>query len=317
MNLISKPMDRDISCINLRAIINYVSNKLGKGSVDSLLAGLIGNKEFLIEDKYEPGKIVPVTLDHLRDPDYWVSNDFSIRVFQKAANMLPGQRPLYRAGIEAVMDQFSLKRTAILAKILPVQVALSRVAKENRKYNRTKTVKMVHRGRGRAVFELQYRPEVKVSKNICEWNLGIYMGYGIIAGGKNVRVMETSCATEGGRICIFEILWDYIAFWKRIKGFFLYLLEKDFFNAYERERLDKEDLVFNLEQKIEQRTMALKESEEKFKSLALSLEKQVEQRTKELKRRLDELEKFYKTTVGRELKMAELKKEIKRLKNKN
>jgi len=310
-------MDRDISCINLRAIINHVSNKLGKGSVDSLLAGFVGNKEFLIEDKYEPGKIVPVTLSHLRDPDYWVSNDFSIKVFQKAARMLPGQRPLYRAGIEAVMDQFSLKRISILAKILPVQLVLARAQKENRKYNRTKTVKIVHQDRGRAVFELHYRSGVKVVKDICEWNLGIYMGYGIVAGGKNVRVIETGCAVEGGRVCTFEILWDYIAFWKRIKGLFLYVLEKDFFNAYERERLDKEDLVFNLEQKIEQRTKALKESEEKFKNLALNLEKQIGQRTNELKQRLDELEKFYKITVGRELKMAELKKEIKRLKNKN
>ncbi len=34
----------------------------------------------------------------------------------------------------------------------------------------------------------------------------------------------------------------------------------------------------------------------------------------ELKKKIDELEKFYNVTVGREVKMAELKSEIKQLK---
>jgi len=50
------------------------------------------------------------------------------------------------------------------------------------------------------------------------------------------------------------------------------------------------------------------------KALQENLEKKVEERTKELQRRVEELEKFHKLTVGRELKMIELKKEIKKLK---
>jgi PAS domain S-box-containing protein len=51
-----------------------------------------------------------------------------------------------------------------------------------------------------------------------------------------------------------------------------------------------------------------------LKKLQEGLEKKVEERTKELKRRIAELEKFHKFAVGRELKMAELKKEIEKLK---
>jgi C4-dicarboxylate-specific signal transduction histidine kinase len=43
------------------------------------------------------------------------------------------------------------------------------------------------------------------------------------------------------------------------------------------------------------------------------LEKKVKERTKELQERIDELEKFHKLTVGRELKMVELKEEVERL----
>ena len=43
------------------------------------------------------------------------------------------------------------------------------------------------------------------------------------------------------------------------------------------------------------------------------LEQRVQERTKELQKKVEELEKIHRLTVGRELKMIELKKEIKRL----
>lgn len=64
-----------------------------------------------------------------------------------------------------------------------------------------------------------------------------------------------------------------------------------------------------LEIKVKARTRELKE-------MADNLEREVEQRTKELQRRLKELEKFHKLTVGREIRMVELKKEIKDLEEK-
>jgi len=50
-----------------------------------------------------------------------------------------------------------------------------------------------------------------------------------------------------------------------------------------------------------------------IKKFQESLEEQVKERTKELQDKIRELEKFQKITVGRELKMIELKKEIERL----
>jgi len=58
-----------------------------------------------------------------------------------------------------------------------------------------------------------------------------------------------------------------------------------------------------LEIKVGARTKELKE-------LAESLEEKVERRTKQLSQRVDELERFHRLTVGRELKMVELKKEL-------
>jgi len=79
--------------------------------------------------------------------------------------------------------------------------------------------------------------------------------------------------------------------------------------------------------RVTQKEIKRKEEAERLakelKHLSETLEDRVKQRTQELeksyfeiKKRKDELEEFYNITVGRELKMVELKKEIKELKEK-
>ncbi len=84
---------------------------------------------------------------------------------------------------------------------------------------------------------------------------------------------------------------------KNLQEYFLNLLNSQ--DYIEEERM-------TLEIKVAARTKELKE-------LALSLEENVKTRTKELQEKIDELEKFQKLIIGRELKMVELKSEIKRL----
>jgi len=64
-----------------------------------------------------------------------------------------------------------------------------------------------------------------------------------------------------------------------------------------------------LEVRVRARTKELKE-------LAESLEKKVEKRTEELQEKMEELQKFNKLSIGREIKMVELKDEIEYLKEK-
>lgn len=70
-----------------------------------------------------------------------------------------------------------------------------------------------------------------------------------------------------------------------------------------------EEAKTTLEIKVRARTKELEE-------LAKGLDEQVKERTKKLEERVNELERFRKLTVGRELKMVELKEEIKGLKEK-
>lgn len=70
---------------------------------------------------------------------------------------------------------------------------------------------------------------------------------------------------------------------------------------------DIEDIRDSLKIRIKAKTKELKDAN-------FDLEEKVQKRTKELNKRVEELEKFQKITVGREIKMAELKEEIRKLK---
>lgn len=82
---------------------------------------------------------------------------------------------------------------------------------------------------------------------------------------------------------------------------------KTFQERIKKAEIELKSVNLGLEDKIKERTKELNE-------LKNSLEKTVAERTGELQIKLAELEKFKKLTIGRELKMIELKKEIEELK---
>ena len=94
-----------------------------------------------------------------------------------------------------------------------------------------------------------------------------------------------------------------------VLGFVTQRLQKHHSNALEVQD-DVEMANASLEIKIRART-------EELRNLTVSLEDQVKERTKELNTKIRELEAFNKIAIGRELKMVELKDEIKKLKEEN
>jgi len=92
-------------------------------------------------------------------------------------------------------------------------------------------------------------------------------------------------------------------------SFPLVLRTKRIFSELLKTKKELEESKTILEIKVRARTKELEE-------LTKKLDEQVRNRTKELQEKVEELEKFQKLTVGRELKMIELKEENKKLKEK-
>jgi len=81
-----------------------------------------------------------------------------------------------------------------------------------------------------------------------------------------------------------------------------------------RIKMKRMDEIGDLASGLNEMTGKLKEKTEALREEKANLEMKVRQRTNELQEKVNEFEKLHKITIGRELKMIELKEEIKKLK---
>jgi C4-dicarboxylate-specific signal transduction histidine kinase len=95
-------------------------------------------------------------------------------------------------------------------------------------------------------------------------------------------------------------------------GFTLRELSLSFCKFYEIEEEEKTVLEIRLAAK----TWHLKEERERLKEEVKKRTQKLFETSEKLKERVKELEKFYKLTIGRELKIKELKRKIKELEEK-
>jgi len=101
----------------------------------------------------------------------------------------------------------------------------------------------------------------------------------------------------------------------------------NFWNMFRKQTQELEKLNDELEKRVTERTQEIEEAKtsleikikartKELEEITQGLEDKVKQRTQELQEKVNELERFQALTVGRELKMVELKKKIKELEEK-
>ena len=242
-------MDRDICCQNFKGMIAYIRNHYGDQGVRDLLEGLTDNPQFLIRDKLDPSVVHPVRETHLTDPAYWVSNEFSLALFENVHKVVRSPNPLIEVGVGAVRESLS-KRTLFAARLLGPIATARQVAKINARFNKTKDVKLIDLSDGAMSFELRYRPGFRVTKNVCHWNLGIYTEIGRLTGVTNVVAKETHCVVDGDDYCVFRITWDPSPWYRRlIRGItnrFIRWMVRDLIEEYETTVHDRDQLIDRL-----------------------------------------------------------------------
>jgi signal transduction histidine kinase len=281
------PMPKEICCKNWAQLFSFIENTpnlpsglSGRTAVEKFLDGLIDNPEFLISSPDELGLDYPVKEKHLRDNRYWHSNDFSLKLFENAAKVIGGYRPLFKAGIIAgyrmihemqpkyfqFFRLFSINRLFIL--VTPLNVKL----------NKTKEPKILENRKGFARIKFNYKNEYKdkVSKHVCDWNTGIYTGMGKFTGAYDLKVRETECVVEGCEDCILELNWTHHNIFRRFIIFCHSIIDPGYIAERDLDNLFLNYMLLTQEGIIETRTEELKHTQAKlFEAEKRSLEHRI------------------------------------------
>ncbi len=242
-------MARDICCQNFKGLIAFIRNHYGEEGVNTLLEGLVNNPHFLVGDKFDPSIQNAIRQIHMTDSAYWVSNDFSIALFENVKKIIKTPNPLVTAGIGAVRE--SLSRRALFVARFMTPIAISRQAtKINARFNNTKDVLLSESADSSVTFELRYRPGFRVTKNVCHWNLGIYQEIARMTGAANVRAEEVRCVLDGDDHCAIKLSWDrsnwFKSFFKGIAKRVIQWTFSELVEEYESTVQERDHLIENL-----------------------------------------------------------------------
>ncbi|MEE8430934.1 MAG: PAS domain S-box protein [Candidatus Desulfatibia sp.] len=239
-------MDKDVNCSNFRGLLSHMRKHFGDDGVRQIIDGLVDNDKYLVTDKDNPSKLVRLQDYHLIDPAYWVSNEFSLALFAKAKKAVNGSNHLIKAGEKAVTEHLS-KSVLFASRVFSTKFICRQATKLNARFNRTKEVKLTDLTSNSAKFELNYYPNFRITKDICNWNLGVYTGIAKMTAVEDVKCEETQCVVDGADRCIFLLTWKKgPSFLKRLLRWILKTISKDLLADYTIAVKDRDQLIDNL-----------------------------------------------------------------------
>lgn len=201
-------MEQHNSCVNTKAIIDYMASR--QSPIQELLVGL---------EEDLTGIKDPVAF--LTDPHNWVSADVCRAMYANARRLTGNPLVAYHIGFESVLN----KRLGYIQEILVRAIgsprgAVRRVKAINDKFNRTKTVELVKESHSAAIIRLHWDQALKLNKDFCLMNQGVYSAMFTVWGLPPGKVVETRCQFDGHQFCEFELNWVNPSWMGRLKLLF-------------------------------------------------------------------------------------------------
>jgi len=191
-------MEKEVNCINSLAILNYVK-KYNDGDCSPLLKDL--NPE--IDSLSDPESF-------LRDPNNWISCAVTIKLLERARFILNDKIAAYKIAKFAVESSSLGYIQKIFVKAFwSSRRGFKNVQEINDKFNRSKKVELVEIKRNGAIIRLHWDSKMKLSKDLCFFNQGIYTFLPTIWLGKPIKLDEKCCYFEGAPYCEYHIKWQF------------------------------------------------------------------------------------------------------------
>lgn len=189
-------MEKETSCINCRAILDYVK-KQKPDALGRLLADLDPEID-----------VLPDPQAFLRDPNNWVTCAVVSRLMDRAKLILGDDMAAYKIARYAAENVALGYAQGIIVKAFwSIKKGLKSLQAINDKWNRSKEVELVEIGKNDAVIRLHWKPGMQVTKDICLYNQGVYTFMPRIWGGAPVEFKEVCCYFEGAAYCEYHLKW--------------------------------------------------------------------------------------------------------------
>ena len=142
-------MENEVSCINTRAVVNYVKT-LHPGGISELILDLDPEIDAL-----------PDPERFLSDPNNWVSGTVAMKLYERARQLSKDDRvalKIAKYGVESL--SFGYIQTILLKAFWSTRTGLKNLQKMNDKWNRNKRVELVALKRNEAVVRLHWHPQI-------------------------------------------------------------------------------------------------------------------------------------------------------------
>ena len=188
-------MEKETSCINARAILDYVRVHQGSDAVQRMIEDLDPE----IDDLLDPEGF-------LRDPNNWISCAVIAKLYSRAKILLNDEMTAFHIARYAI-EQSSMGYTQrlIFKGLWSADKILHNLKQINDQWNRNKIVDVVETYRKGAVIRLFWHDHMKSSKDLCLNNQGVYTYAPTIWGGKPIQVAERCCYFEGAPYCEYDL----------------------------------------------------------------------------------------------------------------
>jgi len=178
-----------------------------------------GRLRELFEDLPAPYSTMVSPEEYLSNENNWMSSAVSVKLFENARTITRNSNVAFDIGFETMMNrEMGYFQKLFLTIFASPSGMLRRLNLLNSKLNTTKIVELVYDAPGRAVVRWHWKADIAKSKDICEYNKGIYAAIPTIWGVPPAKVEENPCQFEGGEYCEVIISWSLLS--GRLSNFF-------------------------------------------------------------------------------------------------
>ena len=189
-------MEKEVSCINARAILDYVREHNHGSAVE-----LLGELDPEIDRSPDPEA-------YLMDPNNWISCTVAGKLYERARKFLDDDMAAFKIAKRAVEKTTLGYTQGIIVKAFwSTRKGLKNLKKINERWNRNKRVELVSLRRREATVRLHWNPEMNSSKDFCLMNQGSYIYLPCIWGANPLSLTERCCYFEGAPYCEYRLTW--------------------------------------------------------------------------------------------------------------